>query len=102
MADGDWSQLGVRSDTTDAWRSLGVDAFTAALAQGDGYGPSSARHQLEGLRHVAADWREVGMADADALRWHRAGFSAAEAAGWTSRGISLDEAALAAGHRLVG
>lgn len=97
-----WATLGVRAEAVEGWQSLGADAFTAALAQGDGYGPSSARHSLPGLREVAADWRAEGMSEADSLRWHRAGFSAREAAEWTGRGTPLDEAALAAGHRMVG
>ena len=102
MPDDDWTQFGVRPETVDEWQSLGVDEFTAALAQGDGYGPSSARHQLPGLRAVAASWRASGIDGVDALRWHRAGFSAQEAARWSARDVPLEEAALSAGHRMVG
>ncbi len=102
MADEGWAELGVRPETTGEWQRIGADAFVAALAQGDGYGPSSARHQLGGLRAVAADWRATGLGDADALRWHRAGFAAREAAEWSARGIVLEDAALRAGHRMRG
>lgn len=98
----DWVTLGVRAEAVEFWRALEIDPFTAALAQGDGYGPSSARHRLAGLREVAGGWRAEGMSDADSLRWHRAGFSAREAAEWSRRGTSLEEAALATGHRMVG
>jgi hypothetical protein len=102
MTDNDWTQLGVRPETVAEWQSLGVDAFTASLAQADGFGPASARNQLARLHEVAERWRRARMTDADALRWHRAGFSAGEAARWSDRGVPLDEAALAAGHRMVG
>lgn len=102
MADGDWSQLGVPPEEVGEWRALGADAFTAALAIGDGYGPSSARHALKGIRAVASGWRSAGVSETEAIAWHRAGFSALEAAEWSARGTPLEEAALAAGHRMVG
>lgn len=98
----DWEGLGVRPEAVDAWRSLGVDAFVAALAQGDGYGPSSARHAMRLLVTVASAWRAAGLASAEGLRWHRAGFGPSAAREWLARGVTLDEAALAAGHRMVG
>lgn len=102
MGDEEWQELGVRDETVAAWKELGVDAFTAALAQGDGYGPSSARHYLGRLKEVVATWRSVDFATSDGLRWHRAGFGAREAGLWRDRGVGLDEAALEAGHRMVG
>ena|SRR5579863_7341953 len=102
MREADWTELGVRPESVARWESLGVDAFTAALAQADGYGPSSAHHRLAGLRAVAGSWRATGMAAADALKWHRAGFSGTEASRWADRGVALEDAALAAGHRMVG
>jgi hypothetical protein len=102
MGDEDWTELGVRQETVSGWQSLGVDAFTAALAQGDGYGPSSGSHHLAGLRSVAASWRAIGSGGVDALRWHRAGFAAREASRWWGEGVPLEEAALRAGHRMVG
>jgi hypothetical protein len=101
MGEEDWRALGVRAETVDAWRALGADAFTAALAEGDGYGPSSARHSLAAFEALARRWRAIGMDEGEALRWHRAGFSAREAAKWSAR-APLERAALAAGHRMVG
>lgn len=86
MTGDDWAHLGVRAESVEGWQALGVDAFTAALAQGDGYGPSSARHRLAALRAVSAAWRAVGLDDDAALRWHRAGVSAREATEWSKRG----------------
>ena len=102
MVDESWTAVGVREETVSDWQSLGVDAFTAALAQADGYGPSSASHHLAGLRSVSASWCAVGMTGPDALRWHRAGFAAREASRWSGAGVPLEEAALRAGHRMVG
>lgn len=99
---GDWSGLGVRADAVEAWQALGMDAFDAALAQGDGYGPTSARHYRSQLLAVAQTWRAAGLGDADGLAWHRAGFGAAEAVRWRARGMGLDTAALAAGRRMRG
>jgi hypothetical protein len=98
----DWADFGVRAELEPAWQALGLQPFEAALAQGDGYGPESARHYLRQLRAVAATWRQVGLASAEGLQWHRAGFGAREAARWLDSGSSLDAAALASGHRMVG
>lgn len=97
-----WEELGVRPETADAWRTLGLDAFESALAQSDGYGPASARHYVSQLRSVASTWRKAGLDEAEALRWHRAGFRAEEAARWRARGTDVDAAALAAGRRMRG
>ena len=103
MSDGgDWKELGVRDDTVEAWKQLGFDAFGAALAQGDGYGPAAARHYVTQLKEVAGTWRDAGLASAEGLEWHRAGFGAREAVAWREKGTSLEAAALAAGHRMVG
>jgi hypothetical protein len=101
VADG-WRDLGVRTETVAAWQALGLEPFEAALAQGDGYGPESARHYLRQLRAVAAMWRLAGIATAEGLEWHRAGFGAREAARWLDKGVGLEAAALASGHRMVG
>lgn len=98
----EWEDLGIRSETVADWQALDVTPFLAALAQGDGYGPSSARHHLDQLRRVARSWRDAGLADLDGLRWHRAGFGALEAVRWRGQGTDLDAAAVAAGHRMVG
>lgn len=102
MADDAWEELGVRRETREAWKALAFEAFDAALAQGDGFGPSSARHHLPFLTHVASTWKSAGLASAEGLRWHRAGFGAGEAAEWLGKGVDLDAAAVAAGHRMVG
>jgi hypothetical protein len=97
VADASWAELGVRPEAVARWESAGADAFTAALAQSDGYGPDSARHELGRLRAVAGTWRGAGLGDAQGLEWHRAGFVAREAKRWIARGVSLAEAAVAAG-----
>lgn len=92
----------MRPETVAQWESEGVDTFTAALAQADGYGPGSGRHELGRLRAVASAWREAGLADAEGLEWHRAGFAASEAKRWIDRAVPAAEAALAAGKRMRG
>lgn len=98
-----WERLGVRAETVERWRALGFGPFEAALAQGDGYGPESARHVAKDLRGLARTWGRVALAPAEGLRWHRAGFAAREAARFEDRGIPLERAlAEGHGHRMVG
>ncbi|MGH9082725.1 MAG: hypothetical protein ACRDY3_04375 [Acidimicrobiales bacterium] len=98
-----WEAFGVRPETVGAWRALGFGPFEAALAQGDGYGPQSARHAAARLRRLARSWRHVGLASAEGLRWHRAGFEAREAARWQDQGVDLEEVERrGGGHRLLG
>lgn len=98
-----WAAFGVRQDAVDGWKAIGFGPFEAALAQGDGYGPGSARHIGKKLQDLARGWRHVGMASAEGLRWHRAGFEAKEAARLQDLGVPLEQAiASGGGHRLAG
>jgi hypothetical protein len=98
-----WEAFGVREGTVEGWQALGFGPFEAALAQGDGYGPGSARHLGRRLQELARGWRHVGMASAEGLRWHRAGFEAKEAARLQDQGVPLERAiASGGGHRLAG
>lgn len=92
----------MRPETVESWQAAGVDAFTAALAQADGFGPVSGRHELPRLRAVARTWSEEGLDGVDGIEWHRAGFVAAEAKRWIAEGFSLSDAAVAAGKRMRG
>lgn len=98
-----WEAFGVRAEAVDGWKALAFGPFEAALAQGDGYGPESARHAARQLRDLARSWRHVGLASAEGLRWHRAGLEAREAARLQDQGVTVDRA-LARGHgqRLAG
>lgn len=98
-----WEAFGVRAETVDGWKALGFGPFEAALAQGDGYGPQSARHVGKQLRDLARSWRHVGLASAEGLRWHRAGLEAREAARLQDQGVAVDRAlSMGYGHRLAG
>lgn len=98
-----WEAFGVRDDTVDGWKALGFGPFEAAMAQGDGYGPESARHFGRTLQDLAHTWRLMGLASAEGLRWHRAGFEAKEAARLQDQGVPLERALAAGrGHRLGG
>ncbi|MGH9088013.1 MAG: hypothetical protein ACRDYZ_07860 [Acidimicrobiales bacterium] len=98
-----WEAFGVRAESVEGWKALDFGPFEAAMAQGDGYGPESARHLAKPLRELARAWRHVGLASAEGLRWHRAGFEAREAARFQDEGVPLDRAlAAGGGHRLAG
>jgi hypothetical protein len=90
--DGQWLDLGISAEDVSEWKANGFGAFEAALAQGDGFTPSFARHYRNQLRRIADTWIREGLDSVEGLHWHRAGFAAADAVQLRSQGVDVSTA----------
>ncbi len=97
MASDPWETFGVRPELISTWQALGLSAFEAALAEGDGFAPDFAEGHRSQLQDEAAAWAQAGLDTLEGLQWHRAGFSAAEASEWLHKGLGPVEARREAG-----
>lgn len=87
--DARWSDLGVRTEDVAEWKANGLGPFEAALAQGDGFTPTTVTHYRRQLRRIARPWARRGLDSREGLRWHQAGFAAGDALGWRSQGVDV-------------